>query len=64
MKDYVMFTLSKSPVKNWIDKGHVSKKYDSAKLILLMLLFSLNVTTEDSGTTLGPSLPSIGRSLP
>ena len=24
MKDYVMFTLSKSPVKNWIDKGHVS----------------------------------------
>ena len=24
MKDYVMFTLSKSPVQNWIDKGHVS----------------------------------------
>jgi len=22
MKDYVMFTLSKSPVKNWIDKGN------------------------------------------
>ena len=25
MKDYVMFTLSKSPVQNWIDKGHVSR---------------------------------------
>ena len=33
MKDYVMFTLSKSPVKNWIDKGHVSTKYESPKLV-------------------------------
>ena len=24
MDNYVMFTLSKSPVKNWIEKGHVS----------------------------------------
>ena len=35
MKDYVMFTLSKSPVKNWIDKGHVSTKYESAQLVVV-----------------------------
>ena len=57
-----MFTLSKSPVKNWIDKGHVST--DQILSFLLTLFFSLNVTIEDSGTTLGPSLLSIGRSLP
>ena len=28
MDDYVMFTLSKSPVKNWIEKGQVSLKRD------------------------------------
>ena len=26
MKGYVMFTLSKSPVKNWISRGQVSPK--------------------------------------
>ena len=30
-----MFTLSKSPVKNWIDKGHVSTKYESPKLVFV-----------------------------
>ena len=35
MKDYVMFTLSKSPVKNWIDKGYVSTNYESPKLVFV-----------------------------
>ena len=59
MKDYSMFKLI---VKNCIDIGHVSM--GQPNLFLLSVLLSLNVTKQDSGTTLGPSLPYPGRSLP
>ena len=32
MKGYVMFTLSKSPVKNWISRGQVSPKKITLKI--------------------------------
>ena len=38
MKDYVMFTLSKSPRKNWIDEGQVS--------FILTLFHTIYLSTE------------------
>ena len=45
MKDYVMFTLSKSPVQNWIDKGHVSRDLITLYLKHFFLIEILNIRT-------------------